>query len=249
MPTFLDPELEDFLGGEMHPLSTEGGDGFQWSSMPAPSLENSSEWVTWQANLVNTPTWWPELSVVPGEMDLEEFARKVQALSELPKRRSHAQGTTNDYSTPLAPQTLEHDQFLPISSIKFSGQDYHMWQLQKTLVYAKALQYWAEKAQPPHPGKPYKLAESAQELCQVMEPLDTFMGVEVLEDHLSSNWQMIIPSRKTELAQPDEGNQRDRSHSRNQRAHARGAFTAAHSMGHSKPTVTTQAASPLPAPT
>ena len=53
-------------------------------------------------------------------------------------------------------------------------QDYHMWQLQKTLAYAKALQYWAEKVQLPHPGNPADLAEGMWELCQAMKPLATF---------------------------------------------------------------------------
>ena len=99
------------------------------------------EQVMWWANLVNTLTWWPELSVVPGERHVEEFTRKVWASFELLKRRSHTQGTHNDYYTPPAPQALKYDQFLPISNITFGGQDYHMWQPQKTLVYAKALQY------------------------------------------------------------------------------------------------------------
>ena len=60
---------------------------------------------------------------------------------------------------------------------------------------------------------------------------------------------MFIPSRPTELEQPDQGNWRERSHSRNQGAHARGMFMAACGMGHSKPTVTAQAASPSLAPT
>ena len=64
----LDPQLEDFLGGEI--------------------------------KQVNTPTWWPELSMVPRERDVKEFARKVQALFELPKRRSCIQSTPNDYSAP-----------------------------------------------------------------------------------------------------------------------------------------------------
>ena len=57
-----------------------------------------------------------------------------------------------------------------------------MWQLQKTLAYVKALQYWAEKAQLPCPGEPHQLAESAQELHQAMEPLATFTDTEVLGD-------------------------------------------------------------------
>ena len=137
---------------------------------------------------------------------MEEFTRKVWALFELPKSSSCAQGTPNDYSTTPIPQALECDQFLPISNIMFSGQDFQMWQPQKTLAYAKALQYWAEKAQLSHLGKPHQLAEGVQELCQAMEPLATFMDVEVLEDNPPSNLQVITPSRPTAQEQADQGN-------------------------------------------
>ena len=148
----------------MHPLGVKGGDVFWWKSMPKPSLNNTSEWIAWLADQVNTPTWWLELATVPRERDVEEFARKVQASFKLPKRRSCAQGTPMIYSAP--PQALEHDWFLPISNITFGRQDYCMQQPQKTLVYTKALQYWAEKAQLPHPGKPHQLAEGVQELAR-----------------------------------------------------------------------------------
>ena len=60
-------------------LGVEGGDGFWWELMPEPSLDNSSEWVTWRANQVDTLTWWLEMSVVPGEREVEEFVWKVWA--------------------------------------------------------------------------------------------------------------------------------------------------------------------------
>ena len=122
-----------------------------------------------------------------------------------------------------------------------------MWQLQKIWHTPKPCNTWL-KAQPPHLGKLYQLAESAWELCQVMQPKATFTDVEVLEDNPPSNWWMITPSRPTEPAQPDEGNWRERSPSRNWMVYTRGAFTVAHGRGHSKPTVTTWAGSPSLAP-
>ena len=77
----------------MSPLRVEVGDGFQWKLMLEPSLNNSSEWVIWQADQVDTPTWWPKLSTVPRERDVQEFTRKVWASFELPKKRSHTQST------------------------------------------------------------------------------------------------------------------------------------------------------------
>ena len=117
----LDPLLEDFLGGKMPPLRAEGADGFWWRSTPKPSPNNSSEWVAWQADQVDTPTWWLELSMVPRERDVKEFARKVWASFELLKSSSHTQGTSNDYFAPPAPQSLEWDQF-------FSYSQHHIWQ-------------------------------------------------------------------------------------------------------------------------
>ena len=99
----LDLQLEYFLGGELPLLGAEGGDDSQQESMPQPFLDNSSEWVTWRANQVNIPTWWPELSMVSGERVVEECVQKIWASFELPRRRSCAWGTTNDYSSPPTP--------------------------------------------------------------------------------------------------------------------------------------------------
>ena len=98
-------------------------------------------------------------------------------------------------------------------------------------------------------GQTLPISGRLWELCQAMEPLATLTDAEVLEDNPPSNWQMITPSRPTEPEQPDQGNQRERSHGRKQRACARGTFVAAHGVGHSQPTVTTWAASPLLVPT
>ena len=82
-----------------------------------------------------------------------------------------------------------------------------------------------------------------------MEPLATFTDMEVLGDTPPSNWQMVTLSRPTEPEQPDQGNQQERSCNRNWRAHTTGTFMVACGMGHSKPTVTAQAAGPSLAPT
>ena len=62
---------------------------------------------------------------------------------------------TNDYSAPLAPHSLDQEPFLPLSNMKFGGQDYHMKQSQKTLAYARALQYLVEKTQLLPLGEPH----------------------------------------------------------------------------------------------
>ena len=70
----------------------------------------------------------------------------------------------NDYLAPPTPQSLDCDWFLPVSNMRFGRQDYCMRQPQETLAYAKALQYWAEKAQSLLPGEPHQMVESMLEL-------------------------------------------------------------------------------------
>ena len=113
-----------------------------------PSLNNRSEWVKWHAKQLNTPAWWPELSEVPSQSDVKEFVRRIWASFQLPKVSSCAQEVTNDYFMLLAPLSLDRDHFMSILDMWLSSQDYRVKQPQKTLAYAKALQYWVEKAQP-----------------------------------------------------------------------------------------------------
>ena len=99
----------------------------------------------------------------------------------------------NNYSALLA--------HLLLLDMWFGSKDFHLTQPQKTLAYVKVLQYWAEKAQPPIPGKPHQLAESMLELWHMMELLTTFTDEEVLEDVPSSNWVKITPCRLVEPIQ------------------------------------------------
>ena len=100
----------------------------------------------------------------PSHNDHHEFAQKVQASFELPKVQSHVAKVDNDYSAPPAYLPLSRDWFMPLPDIWFSSQDFWLSQPQKTLAYAKALQYWAEKAQPLIPDEYCHLAESVLEL-------------------------------------------------------------------------------------
>ena len=117
----LDDDLESTRTGESHPLT--------WGAWENPAPRGTQQWRSfhhqphqqktcpdWSQPLKGDPpsttalnglhgepirsTWWPELSMVPGERDVEEFAWKVQGLFELPKRRSYAWDTANDYFTP-----------------------------------------------------------------------------------------------------------------------------------------------------
>ena len=232
----LNPNLEGFLAG------AEGGDNHWQPLLPKPSHNNSFEWVKSCVNQLETLTWWWELSEVPIQVDIQEFARWVWASFQLPKVSSHAQGVANDYLAPPAPQSLDHDWFLPISNISFGRQDYHMKQPQKTLVYAKALQYWVEKAQPPLPDEPHQIVESVLALQRSVEPLTMFTNDEVLEDTLPSHWVKIMLSWTLEPTDPPAS--QEWSCSGSHRAWTRGVFTVMCSIGWSKPTATGWVASP-----
>ena len=121
--------------------------------MPKPSPEDSNHWVLWHACWVETLAWWPELWRVPNQTDIPQFARQVQvwASFQMPKVRCHTKKMENDYSVLPTPQCIERDAFLPFSTMKCGVLDYHMKQPHKILVYAKALQFWVEKAQLPMP--------------------------------------------------------------------------------------------------
>ena len=118
--------------------------------------------------------------------------------------------------------------------MQFDSQDFQLTQPQKTLAYAKALQHWVEKAQPPIPGEPCQLMEGVLEFWCTMEPLTAFTDGEVLEDVLSSNWVKITSSRSAEPTQ------RECSWTSTCWAHARGSFSAAYGEGGPQATATAQ---------
>ena len=164
----LDPYLEGFLA------RAEMGNDPQQALPPEASHNNSFKLVKWHINQLETPTWWWEVSKVPGQMNVQEFARQFWASFQLPKASSHTQGVANNYLAPPALQSLDCDQFLPVSNVRFGRQDYCMRQPQMTLVYTKALQYRTEKAQLPPLGEPCQMVENVLELWQSIEPLTTF---------------------------------------------------------------------------
>ena len=87
---------------------------------------------------------------------------------------------------------------------KFPCQDIQEGQLEKTVAYVQALQYWAEKSNPPTLGQPCILAGSILELRVVMEPYISIFddailgGVAPLEGFLKDQSETTIP----ESAQP-----------------------------------------------
>ena len=71
--------------------------------------------------------------------------------------------------------------FLSDADSHLPYQDYWLKPPQKTLAYAQALQYWAEKANPPVPSEPHHLAMSMHELRWHMKRYTTFSDHDVFE--------------------------------------------------------------------
>ena len=127
--------------------------------------------------------WWWELQAIPNMEDHQELTWKVRASFEVPMVWSWAQGGENDYCAPPAPKSIGKDRFLPPLDPWMGSQDYCLGQPMKTLGYAKALQYWVERAKPPIPSESCQLAGSILELRQAMKPFMTFKDSEVLRSN------------------------------------------------------------------
>ena len=105
------------------------------------------------------PTWWPKLVSVLGWRDIHWLAWLVQASFQMPQACYTASKEFNNYMVLSTPPCLDHDIYLPMKDPRFGSQDYQLNQPQKTLVYAKALQHWADLANPTPPGESHQLAE------------------------------------------------------------------------------------------
>ena len=43
--------------------------------VPTPTIDNANEWVVWQVEKVEMPTWWPELANILGQRDICRLAQ------------------------------------------------------------------------------------------------------------------------------------------------------------------------------
>ena len=71
-------------------------------------------------------------------------------------------------------------------------------QREKMVAYAQALQYWAEKTDPPTGGKPCLLAESVKELHEEMRCYLSFSDEEVFEGMTPLEEMSASPGEKAE---------------------------------------------------
>ena len=130
-------EVDCFLWGPAK--SSEEED--RKTSSPEPLVEDLESWVTWRAQMQETPGWWQELAKVPGVNNHEKLAHEVWASFQLPGRTSKWCWVENYHQAPLAPPCLCQKSFLPLPDSKFACQDIGELQGEKMVAYAKALQF------------------------------------------------------------------------------------------------------------
>ena len=117
----------------------------------------------------DTPGWWQELAQVLEIEDHQELAQKVWVSFKHPQWISKQHGVENYYQAPLALLCICQKNFLPQPDPKFSCWDIRELQLEKTVAYAHALQFWAGKVNLPTQGQPCLLAGSVLELREEMK--------------------------------------------------------------------------------
>ena len=173
----LEPDIKCFL----QELATTQKEGEGNDLLQEPPAKEYKKWIAWRGCQVHTPNWWQELVWIPGINNSQELDQKIRASFEVPWAKSQAQDVKNDYSAPPAPKCISRKEFLSPQDQMFPSQDFREGQSQKTLAYAQALQYWAEKATLPMLDWPCLLARCVQELRWVMKPYVAFMDDTILE--------------------------------------------------------------------
>ena len=87
----------------------------------------------------------------------------------------------NYYLAPLAPKCLHWKDFLLLLDPMFPCQDIQEEQLEKTIAYTQALQYWVEKSNLPKLGQPCPLARCILKFREMMEQYISFYDDTVLD--------------------------------------------------------------------
>ena len=86
-----------------------------------------------------------ELTAIPGVEDPQKLTWKIQASFLIPEVTNRV-FLGQDYTTPPAPKCLTWNVFLPD---ELSYQDVQQQPFLLTVAYARGLQYWVEKLNPP----------------------------------------------------------------------------------------------------
>ena len=170
----LAPTVASFQYGSPEPSDNEGKE-----TLPEPTVLDFAEWVQWKAGKCDTPSWWMELSTVPGEDNTQELTRQVRASFGLPRQLQELDAERATLQAPPALPCLCQQTFmLPPDSI-FASQDIREVPREKVVAYARALQYWVEQNDPPTGGEPCLLAKGILELREEVKWYLTFTDEEV----------------------------------------------------------------------
>ena len=131
--------------------------------------------------MTDTTDWWRELLAVLGVPNCKRLAQKIQASFSHPPRASEVKKMKDHCEAPPAPLCYHKESFqLPPNTIFTCWNIREVWR-DKTIVYAHALQYWAEKSDLPTGGQPHWLAKSVKELQEEMKCYLSFSDREVFE--------------------------------------------------------------------
>ena len=175
--TFREPEVRLNFKGSVEDYLSE------------PSVSDVEIWLQWQAQQLGTPAWWSELEAIPGVEDPWELTHKIWASFYIPEVKIRA-FLEQEYTAPPTPKCLNRNTFLPD---ELSYQDVWQWPTLLTIAYARGLQYWVEKLNPPRSPCLCPLAGSVVELREMVQEYVTFNHWDVVQGlgviHLGSTSQ------------------------------------------------------------
>ena len=173
-PPELKPAVASILRGSPETLDDEG------KKMPLePTVLDFAEWVPWKAEGCNTPSWWMELSTVPGEDNTRKLARQVRASFRLPWWLQELDAGRATLQAPPALPCLHWQRFMPLADSIFASQNIREVPREKVVAYSRALQYWAEQNDLPTEGELHLLAKRVLELRKEVKWYLTFTNEEV----------------------------------------------------------------------
>ena len=159
-------------------------------------------WLDWQACQLSTPCWWEELSAILGVKDPQKLTCKIWASFSIPKVRSRT-FPGQDYTAPPTPRCLNWNVFLP-DELSYQNMQQQLFLL--TVAYARGLQYWAEKLNPPESPDFCPLAGSVIELREAVREHVVFTNWDLLWDlgrvNLGATNQWPQPSSSSRVVPP-----------------------------------------------
>ena len=192
-PLELEPGITSFLTRSVESSEEE-------ESPPEPPVGELHRWVMWKAEATEIPDWWRELLALLGVPDCKKLPQQIWASFSHPRRAAEIKEMIYHCHAPPAPPCLLQDCFLLPHSTIFACRDvWEVWR-EKTIAYACALQYWAEKSNLLTGGQPCWLAESVKELREEMRCYLSFTDHKVFEGMIPPEETIPDPVKESHLA-------------------------------------------------